>query len=47
MENKYLTVSALNRYLAYKFDTDANLKNIHIKGEISNLRSRAVIFIFP
>ena len=38
MENKYLTVSALNRYLAYKFDTDANLKNIHIKGEISNLR---------
>lgn len=38
MENKYLTVSALNRYLAYKFDTDPTLRNILIKGEISNFR---------
>ena len=38
MDNKYLTVSALNKYIGYKFDTDVNLKNINIKGEISNIR---------
>lgn len=39
MENKrYLTVSALNKYLAYKIDTDINLKNFIIQGEISNAR---------
>ena len=36
--NKYLTVTALNRYLAYKFDNDRALQNIMIKGEISNFR---------
>ena len=38
MENKYLTVSALNKYLAYKFETDSALRNLFIKGEISNFR---------
>lgn len=39
MENKkYLTVSALNKYLAYKIDTDINLKSFIIQGEISNAR---------
>lgn len=38
MENKYLTVSAVTKYLKYKFDTDDNLKNIFIKGEISNFK---------
>ena len=38
MENKYLTVTALNKYIGYKFETDFNLKNIDLKGEISNLR---------
>ncbi|MGD9604586.1 MAG: exodeoxyribonuclease VII large subunit [Bacilli bacterium] len=38
MENNYLTVSALNKYIAYKFDTDNALKNVLIQGEISNFR---------
>lgn len=38
MENKYLTVTALNRYIAYKFDTDNALRSVYLKGEISNFR---------
>ena len=37
-ELKYLTVSALNRYIAYKIDSDVALKIIYIKGEVSNAR---------
>ena len=37
-EKKYLTVSALNRYIAYKIDSDFALKTVYIKGEISNAR---------
>ena len=37
-ENKYLTVSAVNKYIKYRFDNDASLKNIYIKAEISNVR---------
>ena len=35
---KYLTVSALNRYIAYKLDSDIALKVVYIKGEVSNAR---------
>lgn len=38
MENKYLTVTALNKYIGYKFETDVNLQSVEVKGEISNLR---------
>ena len=38
MENKYLTVSALTKYLKYKFDSDNNLRQVFIKGEISNYK---------
>ena len=38
MDNKYLSVSALTRYLKYKFDNDENLKTVFIKGEISNFK---------
>src|SRR5574344_1717623 len=38
MENKYLTVSALTKYLKYKFDSDNNLRQVFIKGEISNFK---------
>lgn len=37
-ENKYLTVSAVNKYIKYRFDNDASLKNIYIKAEVSNVR---------
>lgn len=35
---RYLTVSALNKYLHYKFDSDQHLKRLFIQGEISNFR---------
>ena len=35
---KYLTITALTKYLKYKFDTDDNLKQVFLKGEISNLK---------
>ncbi len=38
MERKYLTVSALNRYLKAKFDSDTQLQRIYIKGEVSNFK---------
>lgn len=38
MENKHLTVTALNRYISYKITNDINLKDINVKGEISNIR---------
>lgn len=37
-EDKYLSIGALTKYLKYKFDTDQHLKNVFIKGEISNLK---------
>ncbi len=39
MEEKYLTVSAITRYLKMKFDTDDNLKTVFLKGEISNFKA--------
>ena len=38
MNNKYLTVSAINRYLKAKFDQDDNLRIVFLKGEISNIK---------
>ena len=38
MENKYLTVTSLKKYLKYKFDNDDNLKQVFLKGEISNYK---------
>ncbi len=36
---KYLTISSLTRYLKFKFDTDEHLKNVFLKGEISNFKA--------
>ena len=36
---KYLTITALTKYLKYKFDTDDNLKQVFLRGEISNFKS--------
>lgn len=38
MNSKYLTVSAINKYLKAKFDSDENLRLVYLKGEISNIK---------
>lgn len=38
MEKRYLTVTALNRYLKAKIDADSQLQKIYIMGEISNFK---------
>lgn len=35
---KFLSVSALNRYLSYKFDIDVHLQTVYLEGEISNFK---------
>ena len=37
-EDKYYTVSAINRYISYKLTTDVALRLVYVKGEISNVR---------
>lgn len=41
MEEKYLTVTALTRYLKYKFDSDQNLQQVFLRGEISNFKAHS------
>ena len=38
MNSKYLTVSAISKYLKVKFDNDENLRLVYLKGEISNIK---------
>ncbi|MBM7598004.1 exodeoxyribonuclease VII large subunit [Virgibacillus halotolerans] len=38
MSDNYLTVTALTKYIKRKMDTDPHLKNIWLKGEISNFK---------
>ena len=38
MNDKYLSVSAITRYLKAKFDNDDNLRVVFLKGEISNIK---------
>lgn len=38
---KYISVSALNRYISYKFEMDNNLREVYLKGEISNFKYSA------
>lgn len=46
MENRYITVSALNKYIQYKFDNDIHLQNIYLKAELSNIRISKGIMYF-
>ncbi len=39
MDNKYLSVSAVTQYLKHKFDSDDHLRNVFLKGEISNFKA--------
>lgn len=38
MEQRYLTVTALNKYIKLKFDRDTHLQVVHLKAEISNFK---------
>ncbi len=39
MEDKYLSVTALTRYIKYKIDNDNHLQEVYLKGEISNFKA--------
>ena len=41
MEDKYLSITAITRYIKHRMDTDTNLKNVYLKGEISNFKSHS------
>ncbi|MGN1183381.1 MAG: exodeoxyribonuclease VII large subunit, partial [Faecalibacillus sp.] len=41
LDKRYLTVSALNKYIKAKIDNDFQLQTIFIKGEISNLKKHS------
>ena len=39
MENNYITITELSRYLKGKFESDENLRKVYLKGEISNFKA--------
>ena len=39
MNNNYITIGALNRYLKNLFDGDSNLQQVYLKAEISNFKA--------
>lgn len=39
MNKEYLTVSQLTKYIKYKIDNDINLREVYLKGEISNFKA--------
>lgn len=41
MNNNYISVGALTRYIKYKIDNDVNLQEVYIKGEISNFKKHS------
>ena len=41
MDDKYISISQLTRYIKYKIDNDINLQEVFIKGEISNFKAHS------
>jgi len=41
MNNKYITVTQLTKYIKYKIDNDVNLNEVFLKGEISNFKAHS------
>lgn len=39
MQEKYITVTQLTRYIKFKIDNDENLNTVFLKGEISNFKA--------
>ena len=41
MNDKYITVTQLTKYIKYKIDNDINLNEVFLKGEISNFKAHS------
>ena len=41
MQDKYITVTQLTRYIKYKIDNDVHLNEVFLKGEISNFKAHS------
>ncbi|MBQ3435852.1 MAG: exodeoxyribonuclease VII large subunit [Bacilli bacterium] len=41
MEDKYITITQLTKYIKYKIDNDINLNQVFLKGEISNFKAHS------
>lgn len=41
MEQRFLTVTALTKYIKRKFDVDPHLQDVYVKGEISNYKQHS------
>ena len=41
MQDKYITVTQLTRYIKYKIDNDIHLQEVFLKGEISNFKAHS------
>ena len=41
MNNKYISVSQLTKYIKYKIDNDVHLNEVFLKGEISNFKAHS------
>lgn len=41
MNDKYITVTQLTRYIKYKIDNDVNLNEVFLRGEISNFKAHS------
>ncbi len=41
MDNNYISVTALTRYIKYKLDNDIHLQEVYLKGEISNFKAHS------
>ncbi|WP_040208453.1 exodeoxyribonuclease VII large subunit [Neobacillus jeddahensis] len=40
-EQRYLSVNALTKYIKRKFDVDPHLREVHVRGEISNFKQHS------
>lgn len=41
MDDKYLSITALTRYIKHKIDIDTNLQTVYLRGEISNFKAHS------
>ena len=41
MNDKYISISQITRYIKYKIDNDVNLNQVYLKGEISNFKAHS------